>query len=206
MIPLLMLAAGIIAQQDAKRQTIQAQRGVLSRGQAINTRAQTDVSNEVGKEIAGSSFENRAGQEQAAINNAQATNQANDRTGIGMFEAAGGDSASAAAVGAQAAQRGGARAALAAPGVAANERRRLGLDINDNIAGVRQRAQRSLGLLPDELDNASRVGANENMIGGLLASYGAGGLSSSASQFGKQNANQDYNLAQQKKYDPEYAL
>lgn len=180
MIPLLMLAAGLLAQGEAKRQSVKAQKGVLNK----EKRAQAGYTAEADKQYQAERDAWAAGprlaQDQAAADRQRTTSDQTGNQAIALFEGSqggAGSDATANAVRNATGRRGAAAAGMAAPGLGAHERRRLGLDVAANIDGVRQRAQTSLNLLPGQMEVASHKGEGLNTMGQLMAAYGYGGMS-----------------------------
>lgn len=182
MIPLLMLAAGLLIQDQAKRKSARAQQSVIENEQRNQAKLADEAHQQFQLNRDAWSAPSRIAQDQAATDKVRATGDSSANDAIQLFEGANAGSSSAgtsgAALRATAGRNSAAGAQLNGVSFGNNERRRLGLDIGANLSGIRQRSQRSLGMLPGELERASRSGQGLNTIGQLVAAYGQGGTAS----------------------------
>jgi hypothetical protein len=206
MIPLLMLAAGLLAQNEAKHQSVKAQAKETTKEKRRQLGFQQDASTQLHKEMDAYGATAREGQDAAATDRLRATSDGAADDAVQLFEGAGAAPGSTMAVRDSAGRHGAAGAQLNGGRIGANERRRLGLDIGANIAGIRQRSQRSLGLLPERLERASHHGEGLNTVGGLMASYGYGGVMDGAKNSGYNSGTKAAKNGRPKYWDEVYEM
>lgn len=179
----LAIVAGALLKDHARSSTIAAQSKARDEENARQDVYRGQVSAELQKNIDANTQDRRLKLNNSEADRVRGQTDVAQKNAGGLFEGAGGDQGVLRSALDAAGKRSASGAALAAPGMGARVRNRDAADVNSNIAGIRQKSQRSLGLLPQALDVAAVKGESFNTVGGLLESYGYGGTAQSLSSY-----------------------
>lgn len=177
-------AAGLVLNNIGETQSARAQAREAEHEAENQALFDRQVGEQFGRNRDANTFDARRAGDQVAEGRVLGAQQGNAKTS--MFDGPGGFVGDAARIATDAGgRRAQAFAGMQAPTIGIHDRGRIAQDVNSNIAGIRQRADRSLSFLPRRLDVASEAGSGFRDMGSILQSYGYGETAKAVSGKGK---------------------